>query len=165
MRLSGFLSTFTGGRSADGETSGRKERSGSDGTSEIIDRLVERLPLDGAETTVARESVRLMIERGTLPIAVGTETVAERGETTDGSLRLSIDSFPIEGVSWNSYYLSTAGVGVVFLLGNLLGAPYIRTLNVLLPIFVVFTLLVCGALYQLHTRTNLVLFGLVKDTE
>jgi hypothetical protein len=106
-----------------------------------------------------------MLERGTFPSAVGEGTVAGHGEDEDGSLRLAVDSFPIEGVTWNSYYLSTAGVGVVFVLANLLGAPYIRNLNVLLPIFVVFTLLVCGALYQLHTRTDLVLFGWVNDTE
>ncbi|WP_117595700.1 MULTISPECIES: hypothetical protein [Haloprofundus] len=165
MRISGLLSTFTDSRSAGDETGGQSGRSDADGTSEITDRLVERLPLDGVETTVARESLRLMLERGTLPVAVGSKTVTDHGETTDGSLRLSIDSFPIEGVSWNSYYLSTASVGVLFLLGKLLGAPYIRTFNALLPIVVVFTLLVCGALYQLHTRTNLVLFGLVRDTE
>ncbi|KTG07813.1 hypothetical protein AUR64_01935 [Haloprofundus marisrubri] len=165
MRLSGLLSTLTGNRSTDDETSGQGGCSDDSGTSEITERLVGRLPLDNTETTVARESVRLMLERGTLPVTVGAETTTEHGETNDGSLRLSIDSFPIEGMSWNSYYLSTASVGVAFLLGNLLGVPYIRSLNALLPIFVVFSLLVCGALYQLHTRTNLVLFGLVKDTE
>ncbi|WP_224338488.1 hypothetical protein [Haloprofundus halobius] len=159
MRISGLLSAFTGDRSTN------DERSGGVGSSEISEQLVERLPLDRTETTVARESVRLMLERGTFPITVGEETVAERDGATDGSLRLSVDSFPVEGVSWNSYYLSTASVGVVFVLGKLLGVPYVRTLDVLLPIFVVFTLLVCGALYQLHTRTNLVLFGWVSDTE
>lgn len=162
MRIFRLLSTFADDRSTTDEQS---ERSSGIGPSEISDQLVKRLPLDGTETTVARESVRLMLERGTFPVTVDEETITERDETTDGSLRLSVDSFPVEGVSWNGYYLSTASVGVVFVLGKLLGLPYVRAFDVLLPIFVVFALLVCGALYQLHTRTNLVLFGLVRDTE
>lgn len=162
MRISGLLSTLTGDRSTNDAAS---ERSSGIVPSEIPDQFVERLPLDGTETTVARESIRLMLERGTFPIAVDKEAVTERNGASDGSLRLSVDSFPVDGVSWNSYYLSTASVGVLFVSGKLLGVPYLSRLNVLLPIFVVFALLVCGALYQLYTRTNLVLFGLAGDAD
>lgn len=70
----------------------------------------------------------------------------------DALVRYVVDNFPLDNVTWQSYYLSVAGVGLAFLLANLLHVQPVSGFDTVLPIIVLMGLLAAGGVYQIYTR-------------
>lgn len=74
------------------------------------------------------------------------------GSHEDALLRFVVDTFPLDNVTWQTYYLSVAGVGLAFFLAQLLHVGVVSRLDPVLPTIALMGLLSLGGLYQLYTR-------------
>lgn len=67
-------------------------------------------------------------------------------------VRFVVDNFPVENVTWQSYYLSVAGVGLAFFLAQRLHVALVNGLDPIVPSIALMALLAFGGAYQLYTR-------------
>ncbi|MFB6154415.1 MAG: hypothetical protein ABEJ22_00855 [Haloferacaceae archaeon] len=70
----------------------------------------------------------------------------------DAVVRFVVDNFPVENVTWQSYYLAVAGVGLAFFLAQRLHVALVNGLDPIVPSIALMALLAFGGAYQLYTR-------------
>lgn len=84
--------------------------------------------------------------------AAGSDPFPPAASREDAILRFVVDSFPLDNVTWQSYYLSVAGVGLAFFIAQFLHVGVVSALDPVLPTIALMGLLSLGGLYQLYTR-------------
>jgi hypothetical protein len=138
-----------------------RERGGSETVRELSEHIASVESGENPPPRNIRQSVYVSLHQTHLPKLDELGIVAYDSDAKEVSLArraeqvaVYMEVVPKYGLSWGEYYLGLGLLGLLVVLGSSVGVPILARIDAAALAVVVFTVIVCSAVYHIYTQQS-----------